>query len=79
MLVISTVSGKLNSRVATESEATYLDQVVELDGPDAIVSEEPVTNGSGRIIGRHVTISDDDWEFIQESVRRWEAEHGTAE
>lgn len=50
-------------------EAVLLDQVVDIDGEDAvIVSREPVRNGSGRVVGERLTVTDDAWNFVLESL-----------
>ena len=55
----------------TEDEAVLLDQVVDIDGEDAVVIERrPVKNASNRVIGDELVITDEAWEFVQESIRQ---------
>lgn len=54
----------------TEIEATYLNQVIDVDGEDAVVLDaQPLRNGSGREIGTAYTIDMDAWVFVQDCVR----------
>lgn len=42
----------------TEDERITLDQIIALDGRDAVITDSrPLTNGSGRVIGEHITIT----------------------
>ena len=53
----------------TEAEAEYLGQILTIDGEDAvIISREDIRNGSGRVCGEHLTITDDAWECIQSAI-----------
>ena len=53
----------------TEAEAEYLGQVIALDGEDeVIISREDIRNGSGRVCGEHLTITDDAWECIGDAI-----------
>jgi len=66
---ISTSTDEVEMIQLDESQEAYLDQIIALDGRDRIVLEEqPVRNGSGRIIGSHLTITTGTWETIQEAV-----------
>lgn len=68
---LSTPSKAIDYRNATEGELTLLGQIIDVDGnEDSIVSREPVRNGSGRIVGEHLTITDEAAEFIAESLRQ---------
>lgn len=68
---LSTPSKAIDYRTATEDELTLLGQIIDVDGnEDSIVSREPVRNGSGRIVGEHLTITDEAAEFIAESLRQ---------
>lgn len=49
--------------------AVFLGQVVDVDGPSAILSEEPVRNGSGRVVGTRYTVTVDAAEAIRASLR----------
>ena len=53
----------------TEAEAEYLGQVLAIDGEDAvIISREDIRNGSGRVCGEHLTVTDDAWECVQSAI-----------
>lgn len=66
-----TADSTTDQRLATDAEMTYLEQVIDIDGRDAVVlAEEDVTNGSGRVVGTHLTVDADAWEFVQEALRR---------
>ena len=68
---LSTPSKAIDYRTATEDELTLLGQIVDVDGnEDSIVNREPVRNGSGRLMGEHLTITDEAAEFIAESIRQ---------
>ena len=74
MIRISTANGKLNYETITEAEETYLGQVISIDGAEnAVLSEEPILNGSKRECGTHMTITDEAWEAVQQAVK-WSAE-----
>lgn len=65
--IVSTSS--VDYHTATDTEANYLLAVAD----DAEVLEiEDVTNASGKTVGNHYTITDGLWDFIQESVARYE-------
>ena len=50
-------------------QEVYLDQIIALDGRDAVVlDEQPVRNGSGRIVGSHMMITREAWEAVQEAI-----------
>ena len=60
----------LYQHVATEAELTLLGQVIDIDGRDAVVTHSAAAkNGSGRAIGEHLTITDEAWQFVQDSLR----------
>jgi len=55
--------------VATEDELVLLGQVIDIDGREAVVLDStPAKNGSGRVIGEHLTITDEAWQFVVESL-----------
>ena len=55
--------------VATEDELVLLGQIIDIDGRDAVVLDStPAKNGSGRVIGEHLTIADEAWQFVAESL-----------
>lgn len=53
---------------------TYLDQIPDIDGAGIVDVEEAVTNGSGRVIGARLTVSDQVASFIDGCVRRYAAD-----
>ena len=68
---LSTPSKAIDYRTATEDELTLLGQIIDVDGnEDSIVNREPVRNASGRLMGEHLTITDEAAEFIAESLRQ---------
>lgn len=55
--------------VATEDELVLLGQVIDIDGRDAVVlASTAAKNGSGRVIGEHLAITDEAWQFVAESL-----------
>ena len=72
-------------RVASEDELVLLDQVIDIDGRDAVVLDSaPVKNGSGRVVGEHLIIDDEAWRFVVESLQQgapgeWRAEDAAIE
>lgn len=52
--------------------AALLGQVVAVDGPGAVVSEEPITNSSGRRVGTRYTITTDAAEAIRASIAAYQ-------
>lgn len=63
----------LYQHVATEAELTLLGQVIDIDGRDAVVTHSAAAkNSSGRVIGEHLTITDEAWQFVQDSLRATE-------
>ena len=52
-------------------ELVYLDQIIALDGEEeVVVSRKVLRNGSGRIVGEELEVSDETAEFIAECLRR---------
>jgi hypothetical protein len=51
-----------------DAVAALLAQVVDIDGPGAILASERVANGSGRVTGERVQISKENWDLI---CRAW--------
>ena len=49
---------------------TNLSRLIEAAcaGDEVIISREDIRNGSGRVCGEHLTITDDAWEFIQSVI-----------
>ena len=59
----------ISQHVATEDELVLLGQVIDIDGRDAVVlASTDAKNGSGRIVGEHLTIADEAWQFVVESL-----------
>lgn len=70
-MFITTASETTYRHEATEAEAIYLEQIIDIDGRDAVVlTEEPQRNASGRQIGVLLTITDEAWAFVQEVISR---------
>ena len=63
--------------VATEDELVLLGQVIDIDGRDAVVlASTAAKNGSGRVIGEHLTITDEAWQFVAESLAQGAEAYG---
>ena len=61
----------MHQHVATEDELALLGQIIDIDGRDAVVlASTAAKNGSGRVIGEHLTITDEAWQFVVESLAR---------
>ena len=68
MITTITTSGTYQ-HIATEDELVLLAQVIDIDGRDAVVlASTDAKNGSGRVIGEHLTITDEAWQFVVESL-----------
>ena len=71
---IITIEGHENTfprHVLTEDEAAILGQLIELDGrcgATVILGLEEIRNGSGRVVGEHLTIAEDAWEVVREQT-----------
>ena len=53
----------------TADEATILDQIIEIDGADAvIIATEEIRNGSGRVCGEHLLLTESAWTTIQSEI-----------
>lgn len=64
-------SGHIIDHRPSEIEATYLNQILDVDGNDAVIlGVEPIRNGSGREIGTAYTVTTNAWEFVQETIHR---------
>lgn len=60
-----------NTTLAADADAiAYLEQIIDIDGPEVILHEEVVLNGSGNFAGVAYTVSDEVADFIAECVRR---------
>ena len=69
MTYTTITTSAINQHVASEDELVLLGQVIDIDGYDAVViSSADAANGSGRAIGKHLTITDEAWTFVQESL-----------
>lgn len=67
--MITYITAEGSQRIATEDELVLLGQVIDIDGRDAVVLDStPVRNGSGRVVGEHLTITDEAWQFVVESL-----------
>ena len=61
----------MHQHVATEDELALLGQIIDIDGREAVVlASTAAKNGSGRVIGEHLTITDEAWQFVVESLAR---------
>lgn len=75
MTYTTITTSTVDRRVATEDELVLLGQVIDIDGYDNVVTaSEDAKNGSGRVIGEHLTITDEAWSFVQASLIAPEAE-----
>lgn len=60
-----------NTTLTADSTAIeYLEQLIQVDGPEVVVAEREVRNDSGRVVGTEYDVSDETAEFITESIRR---------
>lgn len=67
----SITTANIDRYFPTEMEATYLNQVLDIDGNGAVIlASEPLRNGSGRVIGTAYTVTAGAWDFVQDCVRR---------
>ena len=49
----------------TEDEAAILGQIIGFDGEDAVILDRAaIRNGSGTVVGEHLTIAADAWEVV---------------
>ena len=54
----------------TADEAVILGQIIEIDGEDAvIIDREEIRNGSRRVCGERMILTESAWNTVQESVR----------
>lgn len=61
--------------VTTDSVETYVDQLINIDGHDAVIDHtEDVTNASGRVIGQRAHLTDDAATFLRDmhAAGSWE-------
>lgn len=63
-----------NTALTADADAiAYLEQIIDIDGSDAIVAEETVFNGSGRAVGTEYTVTDETATFIAECIAQEQA------
>jgi hypothetical protein len=68
-MITTITTATIAQHVATEDELVLLGQVIDIDGREAVVlASTAAKNGSGRVIGEHLTITDEAWQFVAESL-----------
>ncbi len=66
---ISTTDSSVIGHAATADELTYLGQIIDIDGREAVVVQsEAILNGSGRRCGTHLVINAEAWQFVQATI-----------
>lgn len=59
----------ITQRWISEDEAAILAHIIDIDGEDAVIlSREDARNGSGRIVGEHLTITDEAWQAVRDAL-----------
>ena len=53
---------------AHEAVQTFLGQIIEVDGDDVVLSRREMTNGSGRAIGKWLTVSKKTAQEIRDAI-----------
>lgn len=55
----------LPHHVLTDDESALLDQIIAIDSSDEVIlASEDIRNGSGRLVGSHLTIRSDAWDAV---------------
>ena len=63
-----TIEGHENTfphHILTDDESALLAQIIDIDGSDEVIlASEDIRNGSGRVVGSHLTIRPDAWDDV---------------
>ena len=67
MITINALAQELNTTV--QDIETIVDQIIAIDGHEAVIAQEtPIHNGSNRLIGYEVAITDEAAEAVREQL-----------